>query len=236
MSPNAKYGWAIGLMIGGVVLALPFRNTPGESSPVAKTEVAQVESNESGQASQLTASAEKDKTSLTQSPLLPEKTEANTRKMIGQYDEAKYDEAGVEPKKTTGQIVEQVPNKFPKEDLQPQQKIVQNDRAATLQPVEFSRNHRKMPDSVGPYRMKPVPSGKFLRASQSNNDKVFSNASRSRKVVHYKLRDGDSLRSIAQRYLGDGNRFQEILADNRHILTNGENFLPVGQYITIIVQ
>lgn len=236
MSPNAKYGWAVGLVIGGVVLALPFRNNPGESSPVAKTDVAQVESDETELAGQLNADADQNKTTLTQSPLLPEKTETNTRKMIGQYDDAEIDKAGVEPKKAAGQIVEEVPNKFPKEELQPQQKVVQNDRAATLRPVEFSRNHRKMPDSVGPYRMKPVPSGKFRRASQSNIDRVFSNASRSRKVVHYKLRDGDSLRSIAQRYLGDGNRFQEILADNRHILTNGENFLPVGQYITIIVQ
>lgn len=149
-----------------------------------------------------------------------------------------------------GQLVEQVPGQFPPQsngelvDAQrhdePGKKFVeQDDRPASLRPVDFSRKptNRQMPESVGPYRMKKVPSSRFLAASQSSSgQKVFSQASRTRKVIHYRLRDGDSLRSIAQRYLGDASRYEEILQDNRHVLTNGENFLPVGQYITIVVQ
>lgn len=115
-----------------------------------------------------------------------------------------------------------------------------NDQPATLQAVEFSNQvaRKTMPESVGPYQMKQVPSSRFLAASQSNADggQVFSTASRTRNVIHYKLRDGDTLRSIAQRYLGSPDRYTEIMSDNAHIFTNGENFLPIGQFITIIVQ
>lgn len=242
MSTQAKYGWAIGLIVMGVVFALPFRNVAESESELAaatdpqalQADTAQAKGAEtpSSHGNRSTASNANQAANqvepqgaLAKSNLLP------NSKVLEQFDRVNRSQADAD-------IVEQVPNRFALQGNSQDREVSSNDRAATLEPVEFSNQQpvRRMADSSGPYRMKPVPSSRFIRASQSSGQPVFSNASRSRKVIQYRLRDGDSLRTIAQRYLGDANRYEEILADNRHILTNGENFLPVGQFITIIVQ
>ncbi len=53
----------------------------------------------------------------------------------------------------------------------------------------------------------------------------------SRTVIH-KIRDGDTLTSLARRYLGDGSRFQEIFAANRQRLPNAD-VLPIGVEIEV---
>jgi nucleoid-associated protein YgaU len=53
----------------------------------------------------------------------------------------------------------------------------------------------------------------------------------SRTVIH-KIRDGDTLTSLARRYLGDGGRFQEIFAANRQRLPNAD-VLPIGVEIEV---
>ena len=224
MSTQAKYGWAIGLIVIGIVFALPFRNTASDDKQVAKVDAAKSEA-----ASQPENEIQQDtEKKVAQSNLLP-----NSDTVIQKFDES----VETQNQPTSQSFVEQVPNRFTPPVAEENQ-IIKDDQAAKLQPVEFSNNQAKqqMPENVGPYKMKRVPSSHFMSASQSNQNQVFQNASRTRKVVHYKLRDGDSLRSIAKRYLGDSNRYEEILADNQHILTNGESFLPVGQYITIVAQ
>jgi nucleoid-associated protein YgaU len=52
-----------------------------------------------------------------------------------------------------------------------------------------------------------------------------------RKVKH-KVRDGETLISLARRYLGDGARYQEILNANRRLLPKAD-VLPIGVEIEI---
>jgi nucleoid-associated protein YgaU len=54
-------------------------------------------------------------------------------------------------------------------------------------------------------------------------------APRSRKYV---LRDGDSLERLAERFLGNRTRAEEIFAMNRHVLTRAD-LLPVGAQIVL---
>ena len=92
MSPKAKYGWAIGLIVIGVVFALPFRNV--QTQDAEKVANAKVEKEEVGVEETNVADANN---SLTNSPLMPgdvapskealENVEANKRKMIGQFDQ-----------------------------------------------------------------------------------------------------------------------------------------------------
>lgn len=235
MSTQAKYSWAIGLVIVGIVFALPFRqtgspqvaesqneNSTAESSNVSSAQVLM----KSGQPSTLSSENQNTKSSQStkssQNNLLPNVPEVGEQKPKSVPT--------VEPPK----LSHGSGSNFSEGS------VVSNDQPATLQAVEFSNQvaRKTMPESVGPYQMKQVPSSRFLAASQSNADggQVFSTASRTRNVIHYKLRDGDTLRSIAQRYLGSPDRYTEIMSDNAHIFTNGENFLPIGQFITIIVQ
>ncbi|HUY36568.1 MAG TPA: LysM peptidoglycan-binding domain-containing protein [Pirellulales bacterium] len=51
-------------------------------------------------------------------------------------------------------------------------------------------------------------------------------------AVKHTIRDGDTLISLARRYLGDGGRFQEIFAANRRRLPNAD-VLPIGVEIEI---
>ena len=48
----------------------------------------------------------------------------------------------------------------------------------------------------------------------------------------YRIRDGDTLESIAERYLGDPNRAGEIYERNRSLLPQ-PNILPLGQTLLI---
>lgn len=48
----------------------------------------------------------------------------------------------------------------------------------------------------------------------------------------HRVRDGDTLRSIARRYLGDEARYLEVFAANRHLLAHPE-LLPLGAELTI---
>lgn len=48
----------------------------------------------------------------------------------------------------------------------------------------------------------------------------------------YVLRDGDSLERLAERFLGDRARAEEIFAMNRHVLSR-EDLLPVGKEIVL---
>ena len=183
---------------------------------------------------------------------------------IDQANRTQRNDFSHQPDQSMAQVVEQVPKRLDRNKLpdsgsinilensnsdsdpsatqnrvgesspQNQQELVNRNPNLNREPDNIKRN---MPRGVGPYRMKPVPSAsRFQPASQSGTGGSISRASRTRQVIQYKLRDGDSLRSIAKRYLGDETRYEEILSDNRHVLTNGEKFLPVGQYITIIVQ
>lgn len=229
MSTQAKYSWAIGLVIVGIVFALPFRQTGSPQVAESQNENSTAESSnvssaqvltKSGQPS--TLSSENQNTKSSHNNLLPNLPEVGEQKP--------KTVPTVEPPK----LSHESGSNFSEGS------VVSNDQPATLQAVEFSNQvaRKTMPESVGPYQMKQVPSSRFLAASQSNADggQVFSTASRTRNVIHYKLRDGDTLRSIAQRYLGSPDRYTEIMSDNAHIFTNGENFLPIGQFITIIVQ
>jgi nucleoid-associated protein YgaU len=47
------------------------------------------------------------------------------------------------------------------------------------------------------------------------------------KLRPYRLRDGDTLERLAERYLGDKSRAEEIFAGNRHVLARPD-LLPVG--------
>lgn len=255
MSTHAKYGWAIGLIFAGIVGALPFRNTDPslDEKIVAQNEDLESSENEKPRAKKSPdkedqgdgIDAKRPGQSLAQSALLP-----NAGKSLQQFDDQKRDNESFSDNQFSntvrkqGPVVEQVPNRLDRSKLPLSQgaadsaNATPSERPANLKPVQLDKPkvRREMPRDVGPYRMKPVPSSKFHPASQTEQRDVISNTSRTRKVVQYKLRDGDSLRSIAQRYLGDANRFEEILNDNQHILTNGESFLPIGQYITIVIQ
>jgi phage tail protein X len=52
------------------------------------------------------------------------------------------------------------------------------------------------------------------------------------KLRPYRLRDGDTLERLAERYLGDQSRAEEIFASNRHVLTRPD-LLPVGVEIML---
>lgn len=54
------------------------------------------------------------------------------------------------------------------------------------------------------------------------------------RIVKHKIGDGDTLTSLARRYLGDGSRFQEIFAANRDRLSSAD-VLPIGVEIEIPV-
>lgn len=54
----------------------------------------------------------------------------------------------------------------------------------------------------------------------------------SSKTRPYRLRDGDTLERLAERFLGDGSRADEIFATNRHLLTRPD-LLPVGVEIVL---
>lgn len=223
MSTQAKYSWAIGLVVVGIVFALPFRQT--NSTQVATAQ--NVEATEGAAAH------------IASQPLLndsvgPSNAKVSPSKLLpsvpGFVEKNQNRVPTVEPQKLTHGM----------KSFNDNDEIVSDDRPANLQPVEFSNQiaRKARTDATGDDQMRPVPTSRFLAASQSNanSGQVFSTASRTRNVVHYRLRDGDTLRSIAQRYLNDPNRYREILNDNAHIFTNGENFLPIGQFITIIVQ
>ncbi|MEE2640064.1 MAG: LysM domain-containing protein [Planctomycetota bacterium] len=256
MTTQAKYGWATGLIVMGILFSLPFRHQGDRNTGTGQELASAVPSDEKKSKAvngkdgtqpenppATRTGADSDR--ALKSSLLPETSPAMREALAPKTSQPV-------------EIVEEVPSRFRPEDIRPgstpldhsgpsghlpggesMERTREWDRPAKLQPVEFSKPpSRRMANNVGPYRMKPVPSSQFLPASQSSQNPAVATPgfSRSRRVVHYKLRDGDSLRSIAQRYLGDPGRYQEILADNQHILTNGENFLPVGQFITIIAQ
>jgi hypothetical protein len=50
--------------------------------------------------------------------------------------------------------------------------------------------------------------------------------------IRHRVADGDSLASLAQRYLGDRNRYAEIFHANRHLLASPD-ILPIGVILTI---
>jgi len=229
MSTQAKYSWAIGLVIVGIVFALPFRQTgtsqvaESQNENSAEEPANVIETQSLAKSDQLSKmNSEKANVKSSQNNLLPNVSGLveNKTKSVPTVEPPKLTH-GADPNFADGNVIN-------------------NDRPAALQSVDFSNQvaRKRMPESVGPYQMKPVPTSRFLAASQTNANggQVFSTASRTRNVVHYKLRDGDTLRSIAQRYLGNPDRYTEIMNDNAHIFTNGENFLPIGQFITIIVQ
>ncbi len=229
MSTQAKYSWAIGLVIIGIVFALPFRQTG--SSQVVESQ------NENSTAESPNVSSPKVLTNSDQPPTLSsenQNTKSSHNNLLPNVPEVGEQKPKTVPTVEPPKLSHESGSNFSEGS------VVSNDQPATLQAVEFSNQvaRKTMPESVGPYQMKQVPSSRFLAASQSNADggQVFSTASRTRNVIHYKLRDGDTLRSIAQRYLGSPDRYTEIMSDNAHIFTNGENFLPIGQFITIIVQ
>lgn len=300
MTVQAKYGWAIGLIMAGVVGALPFRHHH-RPEPAGDAQVAQAKSLASEAPENIKLSPAGSKRSLSnpgsagddsrqvirplaQSHLLPE-SDPDT----DQRNESRF---GNPASESTGRVVEQVPRKLdrdrlplandrsthdswtsdeptvdpPDEPVFPQSRFNASpealneladrrgsapERSISQNPAAVERPSRRMPETVGPYRMRPVnPSSRFQSASQSTASPTvagtstaspsiaaseYRNVGRSRQVIQYRLRDGDTLRAIAQRYLGDARRYEEILADNRHLLTNGENFLPVGQYITIVI-
>lgn len=233
MSTQAKYSWAIGLVIVGIVFALPFRQTgPSQVADSLSETPSETSNEETAKVNEPQALAKSDQPSILNSESPSTKSIENNLlpNVSGLVQRESRSVPTVEPPK----ISHGSGSNFTDGN------VTSNDRPATLQSVEFSNQiaRKTMPESVGPYEMKPVPSSRFLAASQSsgNNAPVFSTASRTRNVIHYKLRDGDTLRSIAKRYLGNPNRYTEIMNDNAHIFTNGENFLPIGQFITIIVQ
>ena len=230
MSTQAKYSWAIGLVIIGIVFALPFRQTG--SSQVVESQ------NENSTAESPNVSSPKVLTNSDQPPTLS--SENQNRKSSQNNLLPNVPEVGEQKPKTVPTV------EPPKLSHESGSNFFGGKRRGAMISRQLSRRssfrirslEKTMPESVGPYQMKQVPSSRFLAASQSNADggQVFSTASRTRNVIHYKLRDGDTLRSIAQRYLGSPDRYTEIMSDNAHIFTNGENFLPIGQFITIIVQ
>ena len=54
------------------------------------------------------------------------------------------------------------------------------------------------------------------------------------KLVKHVIRDGDSLKELAARYLGNENRFGEIFQSNRDLLISPE-ILPIGKRLKIFV-
>lgn len=228
MSTQAKYSWAIGLVVVGIVFALPFRQT--NSTQVANTQ--DVEATEGAAANTASQPLLNDSVGSSNAKASPSKLLPS---VPGFVEKNQNRVPTVEPQKLTHGM-----KSFNDNDNNDNNEIVSDDRPANLQPVEFSNQiaRKARTEATGDDQMRPVPTSRFLAASQSNanSGQVFSTASRTRNVVHYRLRDGDTLRSIAQRYLNDPNRYNEILNDNAHIFTNGENFLPIGQFITIIVQ
>ena len=53
-----------------------------------------------------------------------------------------------------------------------------------------------------------------------------------RRVRRHRIIQGDTMESIAQHYLGDRNRLEEIVAINSHLLTHPD-ILPLGEYLII---
>ena len=233
MSTTTKYSFAFGLLIAGVVAALPFRKT---NSSDATPEVAMA----SAEAEQADSNSESDTPPKREAQVAKHPGSAHSfdRNLLPNQDQVDADLVE-DPKRLTQRREVKKPPRF----QQPERKEIGSTtdslfQPLDLEPVEFSNSQPNtvMPENVGPYQMKPVNSPRVLSASQSrtrSSTGLISGNFR-RNVIHYKLRDGDSLRSIAERYLGDENRFKEILRDNRHVLTNGENFLPIGEFITII--
>lgn len=235
MSTQAKYSWAIGLVIVGIVFALPFRQTGSPQVAESQNENSTAESSNVSSAQVLTKSGQPSTlSSENQNTKSSQSTKSSQNNLLPNVPEVGEQKPKSVPTVEPPKLSHGSGSNFSEGS------VVSNDQPATLQAVEFSNQvaRKTMPESVGPYQMKQVPSSRFLAASQSNADggQVFSTASRTRNVIHYKLRDGDTLRSIAQRYLGSPDRYTEIMSDNAHIFTNGENFLPIGQFITIIVQ
>ncbi len=68
----------------------------------------------------------------------------------------------------------------------------------------------------------PIPEGPSVSVQPSP-----ATVARTHKIV-----DGDTLRSLAQRYLGDADRYLEIHQANRHLLP-GPELLPIGVELTI---
>lgn len=261
MSTQSKYGWAIALIVAGLVGALPFRhNAPSEKVARRSESEEKVSTGEEEQANNGSAVGKPNSTAgsgnrqprpLSQSQLLPKSLPSNPKSTIPQFDSEVVEQvpgrldknqfavvepesSGVQPK-SLGGGTPMPPGDQPETPQQPGADLSQIPQNVSPDDGVANQPIRKMPEDVGPYRMRPVNPSRFRSASQEGPANKITPASRTRKVVHYKLRDGDTLRSIAQRYLGDANRYQEILNDNRHLLTNGENFLPVGQYLTIVV-
>lgn len=222
MSPQAKYSWGVGLIIIGLMIALPFRKSQEEDSTAQSSETAnEVVEGEKVEVSAL-ASTPKPESNLSNSPLLPnaDQLEMGEKQVVSQVSPPSVTPQQPAPMQMDSALVQQAP-------------VIRDDRPASLSPVDFSQAKPQVDD---PYRMQPVPNSRFFSASQSSNRPVYSTASSTRRVIHYRLRDGDTLRSIAKRYLGDASRYEQILVDNPHVLTNGENYLPIGQYITVIAQ
>lgn len=61
----------------------------------------------------------------------------------------------------------------------------------------------------------------------TTDNRSLSNAVQEVSFSQHTIRDGDSLYSLAQRYLGDGQREMELYAENRHVLQNPQ-ILPIG--------
>jgi nucleoid-associated protein YgaU len=71
----------------------------------------------------------------------------------------------------------------------------------------------------------------YPKSPAEGDGSIAANPPPTRTVIH-KIRDGDTLMSLARRYLGDGGRFQEIFAANRQRLPDAD-VLPIGVEIEI---
>jgi nucleoid-associated protein YgaU len=89
------------------------------------------------------------------------------------------------------------------------------------------------PDLPVAFQPRSEPAEPMTRSSANEESKMESAAaSRFARPRSYRLRDGDTLEKLAERFLGSGERAMEIFEANREALARPD-LLPVGTTITI---
>ena len=149
MSTQAKYSWAIGLVIIGIVFALPFRQTG--SSQVVESQ------NENSTAESPNVSSPKVLTNSDQPPTLSsenQNTKSSQNNLLPNVPEVGEQKPKTVPTVEPPKLSHESGSNFSEGS------VVSNDQPATLQAVEFSNQvarkndagiSRSVPDEAGPF-------------------------------------------------------------------------------------
>jgi len=211
MVGKSKSLWVGIILIGGVVLSLPFRR----SAPPENTNVDAA----GGEVWLKSPSWKADLDESEAAKLTDAALQSNTlaESQIAVPQELSSDEAVANEK----DLARVTPRQF---DTRPENSNSTPSASLAGQLVD-------LPSDVVPVQREPLTENDSLPSRNVSANRPATNGF---KTIQHIVRDGDTLQSLAKRYLGDARRGMEIFHANRDKL-NSPQTLPIGDQLIIVV-